>query len=164
MIIRPATIDDAAQMTALLNEIIAIGGTTAYQTPLDEDQVRQKFIAADDLICCHVAEIDSLVMGFQWLRWANLEADGLPKGWAIIASFVAGQAAGKGVGKHLFAATVPVAQRAAVRTIDATIRADNTSGLRYYGGLGFVDYDTLPDVVLADGLIVDKRRKRFEIS
>ncbi|EBA14213.1 GNAT family N-acetyltransferase [Roseobacter sp. CCS2] len=164
MMIRPATFDDAPQMTSLLNEIIAIGGTTAYQTPLNEDQMRQKYIAHDDLLCCHVAEIDDAVMGFQWLRWADQTVDDLPKGWAIIASFVNGRAAGKGIGKRLFAATVTVAQRAGVKTIDATIRADNTSGLRYYSSIGFVDYDLLTNVSLSDDLVVDKARKRFEIG
>lgn len=39
MIIRPATPADTAAMTALLNEIITIGGTTAHEHPMSEDVV-----------------------------------------------------------------------------------------------------------------------------
>ncbi|PJI85790.1 L-amino acid N-acyltransferase YncA [Yoonia maricola] len=164
MITRPAIPADAPDMTALLNEIIAIGGTTAYTTPLTEEQVLRDYITRESLISSHVAEADDRVVGFQWLRWADPECDGMPKGWAIIASFVATSAAGKGIGKHLFAATATSATKAGVTTIDATIRGDNTSGLRYYSGLGFEDYDRLTDIELSDGTVVDKVRKRFEIS
>lgn len=164
MIIRPAQPDDAADMTALLNEIIAIGGTTAYTTPFDEDYLLEKYIDLPELVCCHVAEIDNAVLGFQWLRWGDIDQDNVPKGWAVIASFVDSQAAGKGIGRQLFKATVKSAQRAGVKTIDATIRADNVSGLRYYGGMGFQDYDLMRDVPLSDGTRIDRVRKRFEIS
>lgn len=164
MIIRSATLDDAPDMTALLNEIIAIGGTTAHQTPFDEDSMLRHYIAPDDLISCHVAELENEVVGFQWLGWPDPDFDSLPKGWAVIASFVASEAAGRGVGKRLFAATVTTAMQAGVKTIDATIRADNLSGLRYYSSVGFADYHRLTNVALSDGTVVDKARKRFEIG
>ncbi len=164
MIIRQAVHGDAQDMTKLLNEIIAVGGTTAHQTPFDESGMISQYIDPPALISCQVAEIDGTVQGFQWLGWPRIEGDDFPKGWAIIASFVDVNATGKGIGRHLFAATVQTAQRAEVKTIDATIRADNRSGLQYYGGLGFVDYDRLKDVPLPDGTMVDRVRKRFEIS
>lgn len=164
MIIRPASESDAAEMTILLNEIITAGGTTAYQTPFDKAQILEHFIALPELIGCHVAEVDGHVLGFQWLRWGNSEHDNVPRDWAIIASFVARSAAGKGIGRQLFRATIEAAQHAGVATIDAMIRADNVSGLRYYSGLGFVDYDRLKDVALSDGTRIDRVRKRFEVS
>jgi len=80
------------------------------------------------------------------------------------ASFVASAAAGKGIGQHLFAATKKAAMDAGAAVIDATIRADNVAGLRYYSGLGFVDYDLLKDVPLQDGTRVDRVRKRFDLG
>ncbi len=163
MIVRPATPHDAADMVALLNAIIALGGSTAHETPFTEDTMLSHYIAPSALVCCHVAENAGKVVGFQWLGWPRNPDDPMPKGWAVIASFVAPKAAGKGVGQGLFAATKSAARTAGVSVIDATIRADNVAGLRYYGGLGFQDYDRLIDIPLRDGTKVDRIRKRFDL-
>lgn len=162
MIVRPAVPMDAPDMVALLNQIIATGGTTAHQTPFDEAKMLHHYIAPTNPLSCQVAQVDGKVLGFQWLGWPDTE--NMPEDWAIIASFVATKAAGKGIGQHLFDATLSAAKSAGVSTIDATIRADNVPGLRYYGGLGFVDYDRVVDLPLADGTVVDRICKRFDIS
>jgi ribosomal protein S18 acetylase RimI-like enzyme len=163
MIVRPAIPTDAADMTTLLNAIIEIGGSTAHETAYTPDTMLSHYIAPSALICCHVAENDSKVVGFQWLGWPRNPSDPMPDGWGIIASFVAPEAAGMGVGQGLFAATKAAAKLAGVTVIDATIRADNVAGLRYYGGLGFEDYDKLVGVPLQDGTKVDRIRKRFDL-
>ncbi|MDX8349326.1 GNAT family N-acetyltransferase [Cognatiyoonia sp. IB215446] len=163
MIIRLAKPSDAADMTALLNEIIAAGGTTAHQRPFDDQRMQTEYIAPEMNIACHVAEIDGRVAGFQSLVRPGPETNSELVGWAYIATFVAQDVAGKGVGQHLFAATRASAQAAGVETIDATIRADNVPGLRYYSGLGFQDYDRLNDVPLRDGTRIDRLRKRYDL-
>ncbi len=163
MIIRPAQPSDAKDMVALLNQIIAVGGTTAHQEPYDEDKMLHHYIAAEGLISCQVAEIEGKVLGFQWIRWADPVQDSAPKDWGIIASFVDNNAAGKGLGQHLFRETLAATSQAGAVAIDATIRADNVPGLRYYGGLGFVDYDRLVGLPLSDGTVVDRVRKRFDV-
>lgn len=164
MIIRPAVVGDAADLTLVLNAIIAAGGTTAHQSLFNEDSMLHHYIAPNALISCQVAEIDGKVLGFQWVGWPDADNDVMPEGWAIIASFVAIEAAGRGIGQHLFKATKAAAKQAGVTVIDATIRADNIPGLRYYSGLGFVDYDRLMDIPLRDGTRVDRIRKRFDID
>ncbi len=163
MIIRPASADDATDMTALLNQIIAVGDTTAHQRPFDEERMLTHYIAPADLICCHVAEIAGRVMGFQCLVWPDPDQGKMPDGWSFIASFVAPQAAGQGIGQQLFAATKVAAYDAGVSAIDATIRADNVSGLQYYHRLGFVDYGCLRQVPLRDGRCVDRVQKRYDL-
>ncbi len=163
MIIRDATRKDASDMTELLNRIIMLGGSTAHQRPFDADRMYRHYIASPESISCQVADQSGVVIGFQSLTWPS-PADGVMKsGWAIIATFVSNQATGKGVGKHLFAATKEAAGATDVATIDATIRADNDSGLRYYSRLGFIDYDRLKDIPLRDGTVVDRIRKRFDL-
>lgn len=156
MIIRNARNDDAAQMTALLNKIIAKGGTTAYETPFDVAKVINDYISPETLISCHVAD-DNGIVGFQRITLPD------PDGWAVIATFVADGMGGKGVGKKLFAATLNAAQTAGIRTIDATIRADNTSGLGYYKAMGFTDHKRFENVPLKDGTLVDRIQKRFDL-
>ena len=56
----------------------------------------------------------------------------------------------------LFDYTKAQAMAAGVNFIDAVIRANNVSGLNYYTGLGFVDYNHLPNKTLADGRKLDR--------
>ena len=160
MIIRPATSADAAAMTALQNEIIAIGGTTAYQRPRHEDEVREDYITAPEAVCCHVAVDDNgTLLGFQALgRWP-----GLPAGWADIGTFVTPARQRSGAGAALFAATAAAARAAGITTINATIRADNVPGLGYYARRGFIIYATDPDWALDDGRVVGRVSKRFDL-
>src|ERR1700730_13207522 len=149
-------------MAALLNEIIAIGGTTAYEEPFTSESMDHHYVSARNLIACTVAEKDGDLLGFQGLFWPT-EDDPLPDGWAFTATFARVGHTGGGVGRALFAETVKAAHGAGVRTIDATIRADNTGGLAFYGRMGFTDYDRLTGVPLKNGTLVDRIRKRFDL-
>lgn len=161
--IRPATREDATDLIGVVNAIIAAGGTTAHQTPFDANRLYRHYVAPLGIVSCQVAVLDGVPVGFQSLQWPDDEGDPFPDGWAIIASFVAPEAAGQGIGRALFEATREAARAAGVTTIDATIRADNQGGLRYYGGLGFADYDVLRAIPLRDGTRVDRIRKRFDL-
>ncbi len=154
---------DTAAMTDLLNEIIRIGGTTAHQRPFVENRMLHHYVAPEGLISCTIAEMKNNLAGFQCLLWPNDHEDPLPAGWAIIATFAKPGLTGKGIGTELFNATMDAARNAGVRTIDATIRADNEGGLRYYAKMGFRDYDRLVGIPLRDGKKVDRVRKRFDI-
>lgn len=156
--VRPAVNGDAPQMVTLLNAVIAAGGTTAHQTPMAVDEMREHYIAPQNLISCHVAITNGRLSGFQFLGW-----DQKRDGWAIIASFVALDRGKMGIGQKLFSATRFAANAANVKTIDATIRGDNLGGLKYYGGLGFQDYDVLRQVPLTDGTPIDRIRKRLDL-
>ncbi len=160
--VRPAEAADAAAMAGLLNAIIALGGTTAHEDPFTPEAMRAGYVAGARTLCCTVAETDGKIAGFQHLGWP---APGdLPEGWTAIASFVQPGMAGRGIGRALFAATLLAAEAAGVRTIDATIRADNASGLGYYGSIGFRDHDVIRAVPLRSGQPVDRIRKRYDLG
>lgn len=164
---RSATPDDAASMCALLNPIIEDGTSTAHRRLFDKDRMRETHITAPRLIQTTLALAGEDLMGFQLLEWADPSYDGpeaLPDGWAVIASFVRSGSQGMGIGQTLWRDTLLAAKRANVTSIDASIRADNVSGLAYYSGLGFSDYASIKDMVLSDGTRVDKIRKRFDIA
>ena len=156
--VRRAIPADADAMCAVINPIIAAGGTTAHEEPFDAARMIAWNIAPEGLVSCMVAEVESVIRGFQVLT----REDDLPQGWAGIGSFVAVQ--GRGIGQHLWRATQAAARVAGVATIDATIRADNVPGLAYYSGLGFTDYDVIRAVPLRDGRPVDRIRKRFDLG
>ena len=154
---------DAAQMSALLNEIIAIGGTTAHEIALSDIEMLRHYITPDHHISTFVAELDGAIVGFQMLVWPNPDEGPMPEGWGFIGSFVKVGVTGQGIGRTLFAATCAAARAVGCAHIDATIRADNASGLRFYGAMGFVDYDVWKDRPLRDGRLVDRIRKRFDL-
>ena len=160
MEIRKAVTSDAEPLSILLNEIIRAGGTTAIETPLSGDEFADWFIDGEFPLACHVAELDGTLLGFQSL---SLFGDP-PKGSADIATFARMNPKTKGVGTALFPATLAVAEYLGLTFINATIRADNVSGLAYYTAMGFEDYDRQVGVPLLDGTPVDRIKKRFMLQ
>jgi len=161
---RRATLADASAMAELLNRIIAAGGTTAHQSRFDAERMHSHYIAPPLAISCFVALLDGRIIGFQALECADPDWRGegkLPDDWAVIATFVDVGHRGLGIGRRLFALTLAAARGATVVAIDATIRADNGSGLGYYSKMGFADHAVIKDVPLRDGTKIDRIQKVF---
>lgn len=156
--IRPATAADAPELAGLINAIIDIGGTTAWQTRFTPAFFVEHYISGPDCLSCFVAEDDRLY-GFQ----AMGRSDELPAGWGDIGSFARVAPKRAGVGTALFAATLAKARDLGLVAIHAQIRADNESGLAFYAKMGFVDHGVLEDVPLDDGRKVDRIRKRYDL-
>ena len=157
---RPADRNDVTELTKLLNEIIDIGGTTAMENKLSVDEFQRHFVSGDGFISCILAEAeDGTVLGFQALS----RHEKLPASWADIATFARVNPKIPGVGTQLFQATLALARRENIDCINATIRADNISGLGYYTKMGFEDYALNKGVPLLDGTPVDRISKKFEI-
>ena len=165
--LRPATSEDADRLAALLNQIIKTGGTTAHLHPFDRERLLNHYLAPPSAISCFLAEVGGTIAGFQALEWSDPNwpgPDSLPADWALIASFVDADFQGRGIGKALFTKTLAAAQSAGARCIDATIRAGNQGGLAFYTSLGFSDYSRLRDIPLSDGTLVDRVRKKRDVS
>ncbi|MEL7202579.1 MAG: GNAT family N-acetyltransferase [Pseudomonadota bacterium] len=149
-----------AEMAALLNGIIAAGGTTALANRVTGDDLQTWMARAPGRSVWHVAEKeDGAVVGFQWVE----PADDLPDDAAEIATFAKIGQTGLGIGSKLFERTKVVARELGYNWINANIRADNTGGLTYYQSRGFETYDRKIGVKLANGLVVDKVLKRFNL-
>ena len=164
---RAAAPGDADAMCSLLNRIIAIGGSTAHLQGFDRDRMIGHYICPPLKIACTLVEDGKGLAGFQALEWCDPDWPGpgkLPPDWAVIASFVAVDRQGQGIGGMLWPHTLAAARVAGVRAIDATIRADNRAGLRYYSSLGFVDHDRLAAIPLSDGTPVDRARKSYRLA
>ena len=159
--IRPATAHDAAPLCAILNRIIAIGGTTAFETPLSPAQFDAAFLSGDDYVLCLMAETaGGEALGFQSLV-AKLD---LPAGWADIATFTQREPRTPGVGAALFEATKRAARGLGLAAINATIRADNYTGIPYYEKMGFETWRVAQAVPLRDGTPVDRVSKVYRLA
>ena len=155
--VRSAILDDVPALCDLLNEIIAVGGSTAYEEPLSPTDFQNHFLLRNDFLNCFVA-IDEVgnAAGFQYLG----QNEKLENNWADIATFARLNSKIRGVGSALFKATHAWAKSNNFIAINATIRADNVSGLAYYEKMGFRDYAVTKDVALQDGTLVDRISKR----
>lgn len=158
--IRAYRANDVAQMTELLNEIIGIGGTTAYLVPITHSELTEKITLGVKKTCWTVA-IDETgrLVGFQWAE----PHDQLPADAASIATFVRVGVVGGGIGTKLFEATKQKQRAFGTVWINASIRSDNESGLRYYAKMGFENWKIDPEATLSDGRVVGKTHKRFDL-
>ena len=158
--VRPPISLDTADMARLLNEVIEAGGTTALTRPVTGQDFQDWMETDPDHSAWQVA-VDSAerIVGFQWIT----PADYLPPEAAEIATFVQTGQAGLGIGSALFEATRKAAKALGYMWINANIRADNAGGLIYYQSRGFLDYRVIEGYEMADGQIVNKRLKRFDL-
>lgn len=150
---------DAGPMAALLNEVIAKGGTTAITTPVSREMMLE-WMERDPLSIWHIAEDGAgELLGFQWVdQW-----DPVQRETGHIATFARVGRTGLGIGSALFNATREAAREAGFRRIEAEIRADNAGGLAYYQSGGFEDAGRREGVLLEDGNVVDKVIKVYEL-
>ncbi len=157
--VRRAGALDATGMAEILNEIIAIGGTTAITEPVTVSDLTE-WMRGDPRSIWHVAEDDDgTILGFQWV-------DPHPKlgeKVAQIATFAKVGRTGLGVGSALFRATATACRAAGYAWINAEIRADNASGLTYYQSRGFEDYGRIEGYRMGNGQRVDKVLKRYDL-
>ncbi|WP_424974718.1 N-acetyltransferase family protein [Dinoroseobacter sp. S124A] len=159
--VRRAGALDVRPMADLLNAIIRKGGTTAFVEDVTGDTLLGWFALAPERSVWHIAEdTGGEILGFQ-----SIEPRGsLPPEACDIATFVKLGQTGLGIGSKLFAASTEAARTLGYRWINATIRADNESGLTYYQSRGFEDYARHKDVALGNGLVVDRVSKRYDLD
>ena len=152
VVTRASVPKDAKAMSSILAEILCLWKS---DRPSDPGHVLAHYINNPDRVACTVAVGDSgKILGFQSLKRALAGNQyGVTPGWGIIGSYVRGSAAGKGVGHLLFRASHDAARQAGLPAIDATIGAENKSGLTYYDAIGFYTYLTPPGRI----------RKRYDL-
>lgn len=151
MIIRDATSEDVAQMSAFLRELTASG---KRKSPDDEAFVLANYINDPNKIRCSVVEDSGVILGFQSLKGAlSGNQWGVEPGWGIVGTHIRPSAARRGVGRALFDVTKKAAGKSGLSHIDASIAATNPEALAYYEAMGFQTYRT------PDGLVC----KRFDV-
>ncbi len=158
--VRRAITLDHAPMARLLNKIIKEGGTTALTRPVTGDDIGERVSSQPERSAWHVAmNAAEDVVGFQWIA----PNEDLPPQAVDIATFVEIGQTGLGIGSALFEATKMAAKALGYSWINANIRADNEGGLIYYQSRGFQDYGMIEGYQMANGEIVDKRLKRYDL-
>ncbi|MDA7423464.1 GNAT family N-acetyltransferase [Thalassococcus lentus] len=146
---------DVPACTAIVNHIIALGGSTAYEDPFSEDAFSDHYL--DEAPVTNVALLGTRVVGFQGAF--DVGDDVLS-----IGSFTDRLNPVKGAGRALFAKTLADSRAFGAKEIIAKITSDNTGGLAFYSRLGFVDHEVWKDdFTRADGAKVDRVIKRYTL-
>lgn len=152
---RAMTRDDVDACVAIVNDIIARGGSTAYETPFDAAGFAADYL--DRAPVSNVALSGDRLVGFQ----AAFDAgDGLYS----IGTFTDRRTPVRGAGRALFEKTCADCRARGGVAILAKITSDNTGGLAFYSRMGFADWQVWPaDHVRASGEVVDRIVKRFDL-
>ncbi|MBS8224868.1 GNAT family N-acetyltransferase [Vannielia litorea] len=157
--VRPAARADARAIAELLQEVVDAGGTTALTGQVSRNDILD-WMQASPRAAWHIAEDEGgALLGFQWIDPMVDE----PETCAEIATFARVGRTGLGIGSRLFEATREAAKRLGYTWIRANIRADNAGGLAYYQSRGFEDYGRIEGYRMADGTVVDKVLKRYDL-
>ena len=153
--VRPMTTADVPACVAILNDIIARGGSTAYEDPYTEADFAAHYLQEAPV---RMTALDGdRVVGFQA---AFDHGDRLYS----IGTFADRRDPVPGTGRALFAATLAACRARGGDAILARITSDNTGGLAFYSRMGFRDVDVIPgDVVRRNGTAVDRIVKRYDL-
>ena len=157
---RNATREDIPTLYAILNEVVEIGGTTAFVPPFSQTDFETYFMT--ERMFSMVVAIDEAgdILGWQTLDAHEL----LPKDVGDIGSYAKLGHVGQGIGTKMFEHTVRNARECGLAEIHAAIRADNQSGLTYYSKMGLTDCDFEPNFTLKTGEVVGRISKRFDLG
>ncbi|WP_425097817.1 N-acetyltransferase family protein [Tropicibacter sp. S64] len=146
---------DVPACVHILNHIIGLGGTTAYEEPFTLEGFDRDYRLTPPV--SNVVLHQGRIVGFQ-------VAFDIGNGLYSIASFTDRENPVKGAGYALFDKTLADCRKLGGVAILARITSDNTGGLAFYSRLGFEDDHVIPeDHMRPDGTMVDRIVKRHPL-
>lgn len=136
ILIRHATLDDAAGISAVWEAIVAEKIISAVDRAFTSDEERAYLSALSPCEMCFVAEDAGRIVGFQTLdRWSSFMTSTLHVGQ--LGTFVRKECRGTGIGPRLAAATFDFARAHAYEKLVIFVRGSNTGAQAFYKSLGF---------------------------
>ena len=156
--VRDVRIEDAAEIAAILNPIIAARCYTAIDTPVTDEQERE-FIRTFPTRGVFLVAVDTpsnRIAGFQ-----NVSpfGDAYTRSFAhvgVIGTYVDLDRRRQGIASRLFAATFDAARRKGYEKFFTYVRADNEAGLQTYLRQGFRIVGAAARHAKIDGRYIDE--------
>ena len=149
------TRDDVPACVAIINHIVAVGGSTAREIPFDESSFAEHYLVKNEI--ANVVLSNGRIIGFQ--SAFRVEPDVFS-----IATFTDRTEPVRGAGSAVFEKTRIDCRALGATSIIATITEDNTGGLVFYSKIGFQPDSIRPeDHTRPNGTKVDRIVKRFAL-
>lgn len=146
---------DVPACVEIINHIIAMGGSTAYEEPYAEADFAAHYLREAPVT--NVVLYDGRLVGFQ-------AAFDVGDGFYSVGSFTDRVVPVKGAGRAVFAKTLEDCRKRGGEAILAKITSDNVGGLAFYSSIGFQDWKVVPnDQQRKDGTLVDRVIKRYPL-
>lgn len=154
MWIRKATVDDAEQVSAVLNSVIAEGLLTQFDRPFSVEEERTFLSALGPRSALHVAELESRIVGVQSVDlYSNCSQS--TSHVATMGTWLRGDARGHGIGRLLAMESFRFARSNGYAKIVIHVLAGNERALRFYRRLGFGDIGVARQHVRLRGMVLD---------
>jgi L-amino acid N-acyltransferase YncA len=153
--VRPATVDDAAAVSRILNEIVSGGRHSVLDRTFSVSEERAFIADFPARGVFHVAVLPGEgIVGFQALE-PYLPDMAAFAHVATMGTWVAAPRRRLGVGRVLCAATFPAARRNGFEKIFTDVRADNDESLAFHRSLGFREVGRALGQARYAGVLVD---------
>lgn len=149
--VRPATVDDAREVAAVLNAVIAEGGVTLFDRPFSPEEEATFISSLSPRSALFVAEVDNTIAGLQSLDLFSNVAPSVAH-VATMGTWLRRDVRGQGIGRLLALESFRFAERHGYTKIVVHVLSGNERALRFYRGLGFAPIGIArKQVRLADG-------------
>ena len=138
LLIRTVEPADAAGVVAVFNPIIEAGCYTSFDTPftVEAEQAFIEGMKERDIFQVAVRQHDGRIVGFQSMAPVPSFSQAFAH-VGVLGTFVDLACRRQGIGRQLFAATLPLARQKGYKKIFTYVRADNSGGLAAYLAQGF---------------------------
>ena len=153
--IRAATVDDADQLSVVMNAVIAEGGLTLFDRPFSVADERAFITSLGPRSALHVVEIDGTIAGVQSIDIYSTMAASLAH-VATMGTWLRADARGRGLGRALAERSLAFAIEQGYLKIVISVLASNTRALGFYRSLGFTEIGTARDHVQLRGVLHDE--------
>ena len=156
--VRPARVDDAEQILAILNPVIAEGRYSVFDKQLTVEAERE-FIANPSARRTFLVAVDQTtdgVVGFQVLDQFEAGYTGAFDHVGVMGTYVAKSHRRQGVASALFPASFIAARDTGFEKISTYVRADNPAALATYQAHGFAIVGTAKRHAKLNGQYIDE--------
>jgi RimJ/RimL family protein N-acetyltransferase len=155
MIIRQATVEDAAGVAAVMNQVIGEGQFTLFDRPFSVDDERSFLASLGARSAVFVAQDDDGIVGVQSLDLYSSLATSMSH-VATLGTWLSPQARGRGIGRRLAAESLRFAELCGYRKIVIQVLGGNERALRFYTTLGFTRVGIMREHVVLNGAFHDE--------
>ncbi|HUG13425.1 MAG TPA: arsinothricin resistance N-acetyltransferase ArsN1 family A [Thermomicrobiales bacterium] len=151
--VRPATLDDAADIAVIYNQGIAGRMATFETKPRAPEDIEATLRAGEGRFPFLVAEVDGQIMG--WASVSSYRTRECYQGIGEFSIYVHEDARGKGVGRVLLPALIDAAERSGFWKLLSRIFPFNHASLRLCAACGFREVGTYEKHAQLDGEWLD---------